>query len=140
MGRLADGPRQRGVILVALGRRPGRLRAGRGVRPASSWSWSAGPCRVFGLGLLPVTMAIARQPPPSEKAGRAIATLSITAAVGAGLGYPLTGLIAQVFDFHAAFWFGAITVGLALVLVVVVLPGRSDAPLPTVRHRRRRQL
>jgi len=57
-----------------------------------------------------VTMAMARAHLPPVGAGRAIATLSITTAVGAGLGYPLTGLIAQIFAFHAAFWFGAITV------------------------------
>jgi MFS family permease len=82
-----------------------------------------------GLGLLPVTMSIARSQFPPEKAGRAIATLSVTAAVGAGLGYPLTGLIAQVLDFRAAFWFGAITVALALALSVVVLPARTVAPV-----------
>lgn len=53
-----------------------------------------------------MTMAMARRH-PGDQAARAIATLSITTAVGAGLGYPLTGLIAQVFDFHVAFWFGA---------------------------------
>ena len=45
-----------------------------------------------------------------DKAQRTIATLSITTALGVGLGYPLTGLIAQIFGFHGAYWFGAITV------------------------------
>jgi predicted MFS family arabinose efflux permease len=73
-------------------------------------------------------MAMARRNLPADKAGRAIATLSITTAVGAGLGYPLTGLIAQVFNFHAAFWFGAITVAGTLAVAAVVLPPASTAP------------
>jgi MFS family permease len=60
-----------------------------------------------GLGLLPVAMAIARRNLPPEAARRTIATLSVTTAIGAGLGYPLTGLIAQFLDFRAAYWFGA---------------------------------
>ncbi len=79
-----------------------------------------------GLGLLPVTMAIARSEFSPEKTARAVATLSVSAAVGAGLGYPITSLIAQFYDYRAAFWFGAITVAAALVLVIVVLPWQSD--------------
>ena len=127
MGRLADGPRKRRVIEVALG----VVLAGC-VLAAVSTSFLmlviGRGLQGVGLGLLPVTMAIARDQLPPDKAGRAIGTLSVTAAIGAGLGYPLTGLIAQLFDFHAAFWFGAFTVGLALTLVVAVLPNRSDAP------------
>jgi MFS family permease len=59
---------------------------------------------------------------------RTIATLSVSTAVGVGLGYPLTGLIAQFLDFHAAYWFGAIVVVLALVASVVVLPPRNHDP------------
>ena len=127
MGRLSDGPRQREVILVALG----VVLVGCVLAAVSDQFIVVVAGRAlqgFGLGLLPVTMAIARRHLTFEKAGRAIATLSITAAVGAGLGYPLTGLIAEVFDFHAAFWFGAITVGLALVAAALILPARSEAP------------
>jgi MFS family permease len=126
MGRLADGPRQRdvilgslvvvmvGCVLAAVSDQFAVVVAGRALQG-------------FGLGLLPVTMAIARRHLPAEGAGRAIATLSITTAVGAGLGYPITGFIAEAFDFHAAFWFGAIAVGCALVVAAVVLPSRSVA-------------
>jgi predicted MFS family arabinose efflux permease len=127
MGRLADGPRKRRVIVVALG----TVMAGCVLSAVSTGFVVLVIGRGLqgvGLGLLPVTMAIARSQLPPDKAGRAIATLSVTAAVGAGLGYPLTAVIAQVFDFHAAFWFGAITVSVALALVVLVLPARSDAP------------
>lgn len=70
-------------------------------------------------------MAIARRHLSPEKAQRTIATLSVTTAIGAGLGYPVTGLIAQVLDFRAAYWFGAITVAGALVVAALVLPPGS---------------
>ena len=125
MGRLADGPRQRDVILVALicvvagcvmaavSENFTELIVGRGLQGV-------------GLGILPVAMAIARRHLAQDKARRTIATLSVTTAIGVGLGYPVTGLIAQAWDFRAAYWFGAIAVGGALVLAAVVLPARSD--------------
>jgi MFS family permease len=124
MGRLADGPRQRSVILFALScvvagcvvaavsQNFTELLVGRGLQGV-------------GLGILPVAMAIARRHLPTEKARRTIATLSVTTAIGVGLGYPVTGLIAQAWDFRAAYWFGVITVGAALVLAAMVLPPRS---------------
>ncbi len=125
MGRLADGPRKRRVVEVALV----VVLAGCVLSALATNFWIVVIGRGlqgFGLGLLPVTMAIARSQFSPAKAARAIATLSVSAAVGAGLGYPITALIAQLFDFHAAFWFGAVTVSVALILVVVVLPGKSD--------------
>ena len=125
MGRLADGPRKRRVIEIALI----AVLAGC-VLSAVSSSFVVliigRGMQGIGLGLLPVTMAIARSQFSSDKAGRAIATLSVSAAVGAGMGYPITSLIAQFLDYRAAFWFGAITVASALALAVVVLPNRSD--------------
>jgi MFS family permease len=127
MGRLADGPHKRRVIEVALG----VVMVGCVVSALSTSFLVMVVGRGLqgvGLGLLPVTMSIARSQLAPEKAGRAIATLSVTAAVGAGLGYPITGLIAQVLNFRAAFWFGAITVALALALSVLVLPAQTVAP------------
>src|ERR1700683_1294764 len=135
MGRLADGPRKRRVIEVALTVVLAGCVLSAGASRLTVLGLAARPPRFpalvigrglqgVGLGLLPVTMAIARSQFSPHEAGRAIATLSVSAAVGAGLGYPITSLIAQFFDFRAAFWFGAVTVALALVLVVVVLPDR----------------
>jgi MFS family permease len=77
MGRLADGPRQRAVMLVALG----VVIAGCALAAVSN-----------GFTVLLI-----------GRARRTIATLSVTTAIGAGLGYPVTGLIAQVLDFRAAY-------------------------------------
>ena len=125
MGRLADGPRKRRVIVFALA----VVLAGC-VLSAVSTGFAVlvlgRGLQGVGLGLLPVTMAVARSQFSPQKTARAVATLSVSAAVGAGLGYPITSLIAQFFDYRAAFWFGAITVATAIVLVVLVLPPRSD--------------
>jgi MFS family permease len=129
MGRLADGPRQRTVILVALS----AVVLGCVVSAVSTEFIVLLVGRALqgvGLGLLPVAMAIARRNLPREAARRTIATLSVTTAIGAGLGYPVTGLIAQVLDFRAAYWFGAITVTGALVLAALVLPPRTAGTSP----------
>src|ERR1700691_5163217 len=124
MGRLADGPRQRAVILVALG----AVVVGCVLSAVSDGFTVLIIGRALqgvGLGLLPVAMAIARRNLPWEAARQSIATLSVTTAIGVGLGYPVTGLIAQLLGFRAAYWFGAITVIGGLVLAALVLPPRS---------------
>src|SRR5580692_8984162 len=124
MGRLADGPRQRTVILVALG----AVVVGCVLAAVSNGFTVLIIGRALqgvGLGLLPVAMAIARRNLPWQAARQTIATLSVTTAIGVGLGYPVTWLIAQLLGFRAAYWFGAITVTGALVLAALVLPPRS---------------
>jgi MFS family permease len=121
MGRLADGPKQRQVIFVALS----VVLVGCVVAAVSDRFIVVVAGRALqgvGLGLVPVTMAMARSHLPKAKAGRAIATLSITTAVGAGLGYPLTGIVAEAFGVHAAFWFAGLLVAGALAVAIVVLP------------------
>ena len=134
MGRLADGARQRDVIVVTLGVVLARLHPVGGGRPRS-WCWSsAGPSRDVGLGLLPVNMAIARRNLEPVPAGRAIATLSVSTAIGAGLGYPLTAMVAQLLDLHAAYWFGAIVVAGALACSIAGPPSEDPGRTPLVRH------
>ena len=125
MGRLADGPSQRRVIVltllvVALGCVISALSGsfivlviGRGLQG-------------MGMGLLPVNMATARRNLDPARAGRAIATLSVSTAIGAGLGYPLTGLITEEFDYRVAYWFGFVVVVSALVCAFLILPARTD--------------
>src|SRR5580704_3553098 len=87
MGRLADGPRQRAVILVALA----TVVAGCVLSAVSDGFIVLLIGRALqgvGLGLLPVAMAIARRNLPWEAARQTIATLSVTTAIGVGLGYP----------------------------------------------------
>lgn len=125
MGRLGDGPRRRLVILgglavvvvgSALAALPGAgfalLVTGRGMQG-------------FGLGLMPLTMAVARDHLPETRARRVIALLSIAGAAGVGLGYPVTGLLDERFGLRSAFWFGAVVAGAALLACWRALPRGS---------------
>ncbi|HET6965474.1 MAG TPA: MFS transporter [Acidimicrobiales bacterium] len=122
LGRLGDGPARRAVILASLAAvvvgsvlaaLPGGgfplLLLGRGLHG-------------FGLGLMPLTMAVARDSLPQHRAGPAIALLSIATVAGVGLGYPITGVLDENLGLHATFWFGAIVGSLALLVSLPVIP------------------
>ncbi|MER6300830.1 MFS transporter [Kitasatospora sp. NPDC001539] len=131
LGRLGDGPARRtvtltaaamvvvGSVLAALPLGFGSLIAGRALQGV-------------GVGLTPLAIATARDALPAAASRSAVALLSITTVAGVGLGYPVTGLIAQSFGIHAAFWFGAVISALALALAALVLPPAG--------HRERRPL
>ena len=52
----------------------------------------------LGLALMPLTMASARDHLPRGEAIQTIAMLSVVGAAGVGLGYPITGFIAEYLD------------------------------------------
>jgi MFS family permease len=131
LGRLGDGARRERVLLGTL--------AAALVGSVVAATADAFPQLLVGRGLqgigygtVPLCIALAREHLSGATQRSAIATLSITVAVGAGLGFPVTGLIAQDLDFHAAFWFGAIVSAAALVAAALVLP-RSKAAGGAVR-------
>lgn len=121
MGRLGDGPRRRPVILISLGVVAlGGVLAG---LPGGFVELVAGRAlQGVGLGLMPLTMAVARDHLPEEQSRSAIAILSIAAAAGVGLGYPVTGLLDEYLGLHSAFWFGAAVAAVALAVSIPVLP------------------
>lgn len=126
-GRMGDGPHRRTVMLVALAATTlgGVLAAvsgdfvlllvGRGLQG-------------FGMGLTPLAIAVARSELPEPRVRSGVALLSITNSVGIGLGYPVTGLVAQWFGIHGAFWFAAVMAAVALAVGWVVLPAAGDRP------------
>jgi MFS family permease len=127
MGRLADGSRQRDIVVVGLfAVIAGSVLAA--LSPSFALLVVGRALQGIGLGVLPVTMAIARTHLPSEQASRTIAALSVSAATGVGLGYPITSAISDAFDYRVAFWFGAFLVAAALAAIAVVAPRRVDAP------------
>jgi MFS family permease len=129
LGRLGDGPHRRatmigGVASVTLGCvvaavAPGLLllligRAMQGV----------------GLGLVPLAMATARAELPRDRVAPMIALLSVSAAAGVGVGYPISGLMADWLGLSGPFWFGAVFCGAALACVSIVIPrpGHTSQP------------
>jgi MFS family permease len=131
VGRLGDGPHRRTTLLVCLG-----LVSLGGAVAALAGSLGvliAGRAlQGLGLALMPLTMASARDHLPPARAGSVIALLSIIAAAGVGLGYPITGFIAEHADASAAFWFGAAASGLAFLVALLYIPGpaREHARVP----------
>ena len=129
MGRLADGPHPRRLLLISLS-----------VIVVGSVVASIAPTfTVFligralqGLlyGTVPVTIALARRHLTYTESQPAISTLSVTVSVGLGLGYPLTGILASVFDLRAAFVFAALFVATAALGVWRMIPAGPDPLAP----------
>ncbi|GAA0395364.1 MFS transporter [Streptomyces luteireticuli] len=127
MGRLGDGPYRRAVTLgsMALVLAGGVLSA---LPLGFGWLVAGRPLQGVSAGLVPLAIATARDALPEARSRTTLALLSITTAAGVGLGYPLTGLIAQSAGIRAAFWFGAGISALSLLVAFAVLP--SSARLP----------
>ncbi|WP_368396506.1 MFS transporter [Streptomyces sclerotialus] len=127
IGRLGDGPQRRGVMLGGLAVvLVGSLLA---ALPTGFAGLVVGRAlQGVGIGLTPLAMATARDALPPERARHAVATLSLTSAAGVGLGYPLTGILAEYLGMHAGFWFAAIAAALALAAISVVHPASPDRP------------
>jgi predicted MFS family arabinose efflux permease len=126
IGRLGDGPHRRTVLIaclaiVTLGGVIAALGGGLLVLVAGR------ALQGLGLAILPLTMAAARDHLSTARSRPVIAMLSITGAAGVGLGYPITGLIAEYLDLSDAFWFGAVMSGLMLVLAVLFVPAPQSA-------------
>lgn len=129
MGRLADGPHTRTLLLSSLSV----------IFVGSIIASIATNFTVFligrglqGLlyGTVPVTIALARRHLTYAESQPAISTLSVTVSVGMGIGYPLTGILAAAFDLRAAFAFAAVFVATAAVGVWKMVPGGPDPLAP----------
>ena len=127
VGRLGDGPRRRTVVLVVLaavvlGSVLAALPLGLGATIAGR------ALQGLGLGLTPLAIATARTALPAERSRSTVAALSVTVAAGVGLGYPVTGAIAELGGVHAAFWSGAVAAAGALVAAAFVVPPGEQVP------------
>ncbi|EGD54929.1 MFS transporter [Gordonia neofelifaecis] len=121
MGRLGDGPHTRRLLLVSLS----VILAGSVIAAAAP----VFPVFLIGralqglsYGIVPVTIVLARRHLSTVEVDPAISSLSVTVATGLGIGYPLTGVIASLADFRAAFWFAAVFVATAIAVVWRLVP------------------
>jgi predicted MFS family arabinose efflux permease len=127
LGRLGSGRRRRptvlagiavvltGTLLAALPLGYGPLVAGRALQGV-------------GLALVPLALAIARDAYSGAEQVRALALLSVTTVAGAGLGYPVTSLVAAYAGLHGAYVFGAVLVALTLLRALRHVPADLDVP------------
>ena len=129
MGRLADGPHTRRLLLASLSV----------ICVGSVVATLAPNFAVFligralqGLlyGTVPITIALARRHLTFTASQPTISTLSVTVSVGMGLGYPLTGILAASFDLRAAFAFAALFVVTAAAGVWRFVPAGPDPLAP----------
>jgi MFS family permease len=124
MGRLGDGPRRRatmigGLAIVAIGGIIAALASGIVVLVLGRALQGA------GLGLVPLAMATAREQLPPHRVAPMVGLLSVSGAAGIGVGYPISGWIAEGLGLSGAYWFGTIVSMVALICVVVVIPSSS---------------
>ncbi|KPI13453.1 major facilitator superfamily MFS_1 [Actinobacteria bacterium OK074] len=86
-----------------------------------------------GSAVVPLSISILRDELPPERTGSAVAMMSSTIGIGAGLGLPAAALLVQYTDWHTMFWavVGVDALGMALVWWAVPEspvrePGRFD--------------
>jgi predicted MFS family arabinose efflux permease len=131
MGRLGDGAHRRatmigGLVAVTAGGIVAAFAGGLDVLVIGR------ALQGVALGLVPLSMATARDELPPDEVASMIGLLSVSAAAGVGAGYPISGLIAEHAGLSGAFWFGAGVSALTLLMVVAVVPA------PTGHDRRAR--
>jgi len=80
----------------------------------------------FGQSLIPVGISLLRDLLPKERVGAAVALMSATLGIGAGLGLPLSGFLYETFGWQAVFWFPAIGAGAFAVIIVLLV---AESPL-----------
>lgn len=132
MGRLSDGRHKKGLLITALA----IILVG-SVTAALATNFAVfligRSLQGLSYGIVPVTIALARRYLPAKKSTQGIASLSVTVATGLGVGYPLTGIIAGALDYQWAFWFAALFVVTAMVVVIVAVPAGPDRQAPQAR-------
>lgn len=128
LGRLGAGPHRRATILTTLA----VVVAGSAltVLPLPfAWLLVGRAAQGVGLGLTALMMGVARDHLPEARSAATIGLISVVSIIGAGVGYPLAGLLAEFGGVRAAYGFGLFVTALALLAawrsVPVAPAGRS---------------
>lgn len=127
LGRLGSGRRRRpamlgGIAVVLLGTLLAALPLG--YLPLVVGRALQG----VGLALVPLALAVARDAYRGVEQGQDPGLLSVTTVAGAGLGYPVTSLVAAYAGLHGAYVFGSVLVVLTLVRALRDVPADLDVP------------
>lgn len=125
MGRLSDGPHKKKLLMVSLG----VILAGSiiaAMAPNFTIFLIGRTLQGLTYGIVAVTISLARRYVEPARVQSSISSLSVTVATGIGIGYPLTGIIAGMTGFRWAFWFAALFVLSAIIVVYRVVPAGAD--------------
>jgi predicted MFS family arabinose efflux permease len=131
VGRLGSGPRRRTVVLVTLAVVvAGSLLT---VLPLPFALLLIGrAAQGAGLGLISLMMATARDHLDEKRSASTIALLSVASTAGIGIGYPLAGLLTDLWGIRAAYGLGLAVTAAALLAAAVGIPVAPARPASRV--------
>ncbi len=124
LGRLGSGPHRRAAILGTLGvvSAGGILTA----LPLSfSWLLLGRAAQGVGLALTSMLMGVVRDHLSDKRSGSTIALLSVASTAGVGVGYPLSGFLAEHGGLRLAYGFDAVMTVMAFAVALRVVPAST---------------
>lgn len=127
LGRLGDMFGKRRMLAVALG----ATGIGSALGAASSSLELLIVARLIqglGGGVFPLSFAIVRDELPRRLVPTGIGLLSAVGSIGAGVGFPLGGVIVDHASYHWIFWLAAAVAGIAIVAVLLFVPESRIRP------------
>ncbi|MEY9877510.1 MFS family permease [Streptacidiphilus sp. MAP12-33] len=125
LGRLGAGPYRRATILATLA----VVVAGSAltVLPLPfAWLLVGRAAQGVGLGLTALMMGVTRDHLPEERGAATIALISVVSIIGAGVGYPLAGLLAEFGGVRAAYGLGLFVTAAALLTAWRSVPAAPE--------------
>ncbi|WP_405969289.1 MFS transporter [Streptomyces sp. NBC_00988] len=134
LGRLGAGPHRRATILATLtvvvaGSALTVLPLPLPLPLPFAWLLAGRAAQGVGLGLTALMMGVARDHLPEERSAAVIAQISVVSIIGAGVGYPLAALLAELGGVRAAYGLGLVVTAAALLTAWRSMPeapeGRS---------------
>ena len=127
ISRMADMYGKRRMILVTLAIVAVGALVG-GVSTALPLLILARVLQGIGMALVPVGIATMRDELDPDQVPLAVALMSATLAIGAGVGLPLGGYLAEAFDWHVVLWLPGV---LAIVMFLLVRRTVSESTVRT---------
>ncbi|WP_458683808.1 MFS transporter [Prescottella equi] len=82
----------------------------------------------FGLGVIPLGIAILRDITPQERLATAIAIMSATMGIGGAIGLPISALVAESTDWRALFWVSCVLGTITVFLTYIFIPKFDHPP------------
>ncbi len=125
LGRLGAGPHRRATILATLA----VVVAGSAltVFPLPfAWLLVGRAAQGVGLGLTALMMGVARDHLPEKRSAATIALISVVSIIGAGVGYPLAALLAELGGVRAAYGLGLLVTAAALLTAWRAIPAAPE--------------